>query len=327
MKVCAIVPVAPFEPRALIEKSIESLRSLHCNGLDFEAYYVIDDGERKKCEALQEVLPPHFYIVSREHSRGRRAGAINDILNIIEKADYVALFDVDSRPQKNFLIGCVRKLESVHHGVLASGCRFVTNKESTLTKIISVEYGFFCHIYRLAEWSGGFTQFNGLIGVSRAEFLRSIRFNECCSCEDLDVTEQIYLSGKRALLVDTTKVGEQAPTSLQDLFEQRVRWFRGALEGLQRYLVPMLTANVPAIVKVTWLGSLTIPFFAFLLAPFAPLYSRAIKAESGTFSESMKILFGLMGYSSFMTFCGAVAVGQYLISRKPQWTAANRSEV
>jgi len=326
MKVCAIVPVSPFEPRAIIEKSIESLSSLHCNGLDFEAYYVIDDGKKKNCEALRQLLPPHFYIISRENSRGKRAGAINDILNIIEKADYVALFDVDSRPQKNFLIRCVRKLESVRYGVLASGCRFVTNKESTLTKIISVEYRFFCHIYRLAKWSGGFTQFNGLIGVSRAEFLRSIRFDECCSCEDLDVTQKIYLSGKRVLLVDT-RVGEQAPTSLQDLFEQRVRWFRGAIEGLQRYLVPMLTASVPVIVKVTWLGSLTIPFFAFLLAPFAPLYSRAIKAECGTFSESLKILFGLMGYSSFMTLCGAVAVGQYLTCRKPQWTAANRSEV
>jgi 1,2-diacylglycerol 3-beta-glucosyltransferase len=233
---------------------------------------------------------------------------------------------VDSRPQKNFLIRCVRELESVRHGVLASGCRFVTNKESTLTKIISVEYRFFCQIYRLAKWSGGFIQFNGLIGVSKAEFLRSIRFNECCSCEDLDVTQQIYLSGKRALLVKT-KVGEQAPTSLEDLFEQRVRWFRGALEGLQRYLVPMLTASVPAIVKVTWLGSLTIPFFAFLLVPFAPLYSRAIKAESETVSELLKILLGLMGYASFMTFCGAVAVAQYLTSREPQWTAASRSEI
>jgi hypothetical protein len=89
----------------------------------------------------------------------------------------------------------------------------------------------------------------------------------------------------------------------------------------------MLTASAPSIVKITWLGSLAIPFLAFLLAPLVPLYSRAIKAESDTFSESLKILFGLMGYASFMTLCGAVAVGQHLTSREPQWTAANRSEV
>lgn len=326
MKVCAIVPVAPSEPRTLIEKSIDSLRSLHCTGLDFEAYYVIDDGEKRKCEALRQLLPPHFYIISRRDSRGKRAGAINDIRNVIERADYIALFDVDSRPEENFLIVCVRELESACDGVLASGCRFVTNKENTLTKIISIEYRFFCQIYHFAKWSGGFIQFNGLIGVSKAEFLRSIRFDECCSCEDLDVTEQIYLSGKRALLVET-KVGEQAPSSLQDLFEQRVRWFRGALEGLRRYLVPMLTASVPTVVKATWLGSLAIPFLAFLLAPLVPLYSRAIKAESETFSESLKILLGLMGYSSFMTLCGAVAVGQHLTSREPHWTPASRSEV
>jgi len=42
MKVCAIVPVAPSEPNALIERSIKSLGDLDCSGFDFEAYYVID---------------------------------------------------------------------------------------------------------------------------------------------------------------------------------------------------------------------------------------------------------------------------------------------
>jgi cellulose synthase/poly-beta-1,6-N-acetylglucosamine synthase-like glycosyltransferase len=325
MKVCAIVPVAPSEPQTLIDKSIESLSTLHCADFDFEAYYIIDDGERSY-EALRQVLPLHFHIISRADNRGRRAGAINDALDVIESADYIALFDVDSRPHKNFLIECVRELESTSREVLASGCRFVTNKRNILTKIIAVEYRFFCQVYRFARRSGGFIQFNGLIGVSKAEFLRSIRFDECCSCEDLDVSEQIYLSGKRALLVEA-KVGEQAPTSIQDLFDQRVRWFRGALEGLRRYLAPMLTASVPSIVKITWLGSLAVPFLAFLLVPLVPLYSRAIKAESDTFSESLKILLGLMGYSSFMTLCGAVAVGQHLTSREPQWAAAIRSEV
>ncbi|MGZ5562664.1 MAG: glycosyltransferase [Halobacteriota archaeon] len=325
MKICAIVPIAPSEPFTLIEKSIKSLNDLDCSELDFEAYYVIDSGGEDH-NALYRLLPPHFHMVVRSDNRGRRAGAINDVLNVIEGADYIALFDVDSRPNIDFLTECVRALTETSNGVLASGCRFVTNKLNTLTKIGSIEYKFFCDIYRLCRWSGGFIQFNGLIGVSKATFLQSTGFDEQCACEDLDISEQIYLSGSSALLVNTN-VGEQAPTSIQDLYNQRVRWFRGAVEGLKKYFPQMFTANVPIIVKITWFSSLTVPFFSFLLAPFVPLYLRAIRAESDSLSESLGILFGVIGYMCLMTLCGTVAIGQHLTSRKSEWAAVTRSEV
>jgi len=325
MKVCAIIPVAQSEPNALIEKSIKSLGALDCSGLDFEAYYVIDSSG-KDYSSLYAVLPPHFHIVIRNGNRGRRAGAINDILNVTEDADYIALFDVDSRPNPDFLTECVRELTATNDGVLASGCRFVTNKVNTLTKIISIEYKFFCDIYRFSRWSRGFIQFNGVIGVSKAPFLRTTGCDERCLCEDLDISEKIYLSGNRALLAKT-KVGEQSPTSIQDLYNQRVRWFRGAVEGLRKYLGPMFVARVPILVKVTWLGSLTIPFFSYLLAPFVFIYCRAIRLESLNLSESFKILLGLAGYACLMTLCGTVAVGQHLTSRKCEWAEVARSEV
>src|SRR5512139_610588 len=163
MKVCAIIPIASFEPLTLIEKSIKSLSNLDCSGLNFEAYYVIDGGGEDH-NALYRSLPPHFHIMIRNDNRGRRAGAINDALNVIEGTDYIAIFDADSRPNSDFLKECVHALTETSNDVLASGCRFVTNKGNTLTKIVSVEYKFFCDTYRLARWARGFIQFNGAIG-------------------------------------------------------------------------------------------------------------------------------------------------------------------
>jgi cellulose synthase/poly-beta-1,6-N-acetylglucosamine synthase-like glycosyltransferase len=324
MKVCAIIPVAPSEPNALVEKSIKSLGALDCTGLDFEAYYVIDSSG-KDYAPLFGLLPPHFHIVIRKGKRGHRAGAINDILNVAEGVDCIALFDVDSRPNADFLVECVRELTETSDAVLASGCRYVTNKVNTLTKIASIEYKFFCDIYHLFGWSRGFIQFNGVIGVSKASFLKTTGFDERCSCEDLDISEKIYLSGNRALLA-TTKIGEQAPTSIQDLYNQRVRWFRGAVEGFRKYLGPMSVAPVPTAVKATWLGAVTIPFFSYLFAPFILIYSREMRAESDSLSESLKILLGSAGYGCLMTLCGTVAVGQHLASRKCEWTGIARSE-
>jgi len=325
MRVCAIIPVALSEPATVIERSIKCLSNLDCTDLHFEAYYVIDNGG-KDCHALCQELPLNFHLVIRRNNHGRRAGAINDVLNSIGQADCIALFDVDSRPDADFLTVCVRALDATRDGILASGCRYVTNKVNTLTKIISVEYKFFCSIYHLFRWSKGFIQFNGLIGVSKSAFLRETSFDERCSCEDLDMSTQIFLAKKYAVLADT-KVGEQAPTTVRDLYSQRVRWFRGALEGLRRYLGPICKAKIPTSVKVTWLGSLTIPFFSFLVAPFVLICYRAIREESESLTESVKILLGLVGHTCLMTLCGVVATGQLLVSRQSQWAEITRSEV
>ncbi len=324
MKVCAIIPVAPFEPTTLVERSIDSLTALDCTGLDFRAYYIID-GNGADYTSLHQLFPPHFRMVVRTENRGRRAGAINDALSVLEDADFVALFDVDSRPDKDFIIKCVRALRE-DDAVLASGCRYITNKENTLSKIVAIEYDFFCDVYRLFDWSKGFMQFNGAIGLSKANFLCNAVFNERSSCEDLDMSQRIYLAGDHVTLAKT-RVGEQAPIRVHDLYKQRVRWFRGALEGIQKYFTPILEARISFLKKASWFGSLVVPFFSYLLIPFVPRYLGAAREESSDLKELTKITFGLFGYTCLMTVCGAVAVGQHLTARKCEWDAVARSEV
>ncbi len=324
MKVCAIIPVAPFEPITLIERSIDSLAALDCTGLDFNVYYIVDSNGTDY-SALRNRLPPHFSIVIRSENRGRRAGAVNDGLNILNDADFIALFDVDSRPDKDFIVKCVHALRE-DEAVLASGCRYITNKVNTLSKIIAIEYDFFCDVYHLFNWSKGFIQFNGAIGLSKADFLSNAVFDERSSCEDLDMSQRIYLSGKHAALAKT-RVGEQAPTRINDLYKQRVRWFRGALEGIRKYFRPMWRARMSFLKKATWLGALLVPFFSYLLIPYVPRYLKSVRKESADLKELTKITCGLFGYTCLMTVCGAVALGQHLSARKCEWGAVARSEV
>ncbi len=324
MKVCAIIPVAPFEPITLIERSIDSLAALDCTGLDFNVYYIVDSNGTDY-SSLRNRLPPYFSIVIRSENRGRRAGAVNDGLNILNDADFIALFDVDSRPDKDFIVKCVHALRE-DEAVLASGCRYITNKVNTLSKIIAIEYDFFCDVYHLFNWSKGFIQFNGAIGLSKADFLSNAVFDERSSCEDLDMSQRIYLSGKHAALAKT-RVGEQAPTRINDLYKQRVRWFRGALEGIRKYFRPMWRARMSFLKKATWLGALLVPFFSYLLIPYVPRYLKSVRKESADLKELTKITCGLFGYTCLMTVCGAVALGQHLSARKCEWGAVARSEV
>ncbi|HYA61190.1 MAG TPA: glycosyltransferase family 2 protein [Candidatus Acidoferrum sp.] len=323
MKICAVVPVSPYEPESLITKSIENLKELNYKGHKFEVYYVIDRAKDDN-RNLGSKLPTNFKIIQRNNSRGGRAGAINEFLNVINDADYVAIFDVDSRPSKNFIVECIKAFNKNESAVLSSGCRFVTNKNNILTKIISLEYGFFCDLYRLYHWSDGFLQFNGLIGVMQASFLKEERLNETSSCEDLDLTQRIYLAHHVAILAKTM-VGEQAPTTVKDLYNQRVRWLRGAVEGYRKFLFPMIKAPIPFSRKLFWFASLTFPFFAFLLSPLLIFGIGRISKVSDSPIEFFEILFGLFAYLWFITLCGIIAIIRYITSSKTEWKSITRS--
>jgi hypothetical protein len=90
MHVHVIVPVAQYEPESQITKSIECLKELECDIFTLDIYYVIDTFPGDK-RTLQWELPDNFTIMLRDTNRGRRAGKINDALDVIKNAGY----DVD----------------------------------------------------------------------------------------------------------------------------------------------------------------------------------------------------------------------------------------
>ncbi|HXY88260.1 MAG TPA: glycosyltransferase family 2 protein [Candidatus Acidoferrales bacterium] len=325
MHVYTVVPVASFEHESVITKSIECLRELECDGFNHKVYYFIDTflGDKRD---LHFTLPNNFKIILRDNSRGRRAGAINEFLHLINDVDYVAIFDVDSRPSKNFITECIKAFKKDDSAVLSSGCRFVTNKNNVITKIVSIEYSFFCDLYRLYQCSDGFLQFNGLIGVIQASFLKKERLSETSSCEDLDLTQRVYLAQHVAVLAKTT-VGEQAPTTIKDLYSQRVRWYRGSVESFAKYCIPMFKAPIPFSRKLSWFLSITVPFLGFLLAPIVVLYLGKIKNLSDSHLEFVKIFFGSIGHTWLMTVCGMVAILKHSTSSKFEWGASIRSDV
>jgi cellulose synthase/poly-beta-1,6-N-acetylglucosamine synthase-like glycosyltransferase len=325
MKIYAVIPVSPYEPESLVKKSIECLQKLNCQDYEFEAYYIIDKTKDDK-RNFNLLLPPNFKIIPRNNNRGRRAGAINDFLNTINDVNYIAIFDVDSRPSENFITECIKALKKNSSAVLSSGCRFVTNKNNVLTKIVSLEYGFFCDLYRLYHWSDGFVQFNGLIGLVQASFLKKEQLDEKSSCEDLDLTQRIYLAQRVVVLAKTT-VGEQAPVTVKDIYSQRVRWLRGAAESYRKFLIPMFKASIPFSRKLCWFLSLTAPFFAFLLSPVIIFGVDRISSVSDNPLEFFEILIGLLGYLWVITICGVVGVIQHLTSRKAEWTSLTRSDI
>lgn len=321
MKLNVIVLVSLHEPLYVIKESLESLSRLEHASMDVRITYVMDSlGNDSRVKYLQD---QSIDVVIRK-PRGRKAGAINDVLKIV-KADYIAFFDVDSRPDKNFLVECVTALEK-EDAVIASSPRYVTNPDaSIISKIISAEYLLISDLYRLLDKMDGFKQFNGLVGVIDARIFDSRKFDETAICEDVDLTQQIYLEGKIAVLANTL-VGEQAPMTLKDIFNQRVRWISGALEGL-KYFREFCRAKIPFSRKITWFSAMMLPFFVFMISPLVPSYIiRLWQSFDGLKDFAIKLL-GLIVDAWIIWLCALVALSKKLLHIQVKWKKTARYRV
>ncbi|MDD3421616.1 MAG: glycosyltransferase family 2 protein [Methanocellales archaeon] len=321
MQLHIIVPISLHEPLYVIKKSLESLSRLDRGSMEVSLTYVIDSlGDDPRAEYLQG---QSVDVIVRK-PRGKKAGAINDVLDSIT-ADYIAFFDVDSRPDKNFLVECVSALEK-GCAVIASAPRYVTNPDaSIISGVISAEYILIADLYRLLERMDGFQMFNGLIGVLDARIFDRRRLDETAICEDTDLMQQIYLEGNIAVLANT-HVGEQAPMTLMDLFNQRVRWISGACEGL-KYFRGFYKAKIPWSRKIAWFSAMTIPFFTFMASPLVPSYSMRLWRSSNNIGDFTLKLMGLIVDAWIIWLCALVVLSKKLLRRKIEWKETARSTV
>ncbi len=329
-RVNILIPVAPFEPLSIIKKSVVSLSKLEKTDIDLNILYIIDcpDGPDERTRYLKDEGVGHFV---RNDTRGRRGGAINDGLEILRgldetlDTDFIALFDVDSRPDPGFILMCIDAIEREADAVMASGARYITNHDSGwIPRIIAAEYSFFEDVYKLYERFDGFKQFNGLIGVIDARALDGIRLNEDVYCEDLEFTQRMYIAGKKPVLAKTM-VGEQGPTGLKELYNQRVRWLSGALEGVEENMVRFFYAPIPINQKTAWFTSMTLPFASFLLTPLVPVYGLRLWAKGHD-----RVLFktlGLVFHVWLISFCGAHALLNRTRKTRTEWTDTSRSDI
>ncbi len=307
MSIAVIVPVAPYEPIEIVSESLRCLKGLNYGGLHVRIIYVIEkDGEDdKRIEILKK---EEIEVMERISRKGKRAGNINHALELLKNntPDYIAIFDIDSRPSKNFVIECIKALEKDEVAYIASSPRYISNRINLVSKTIDVEY----HLINFLLKNTSFKLFNGLIGVLRAEFLIKNKLNEDSITEDADFTTYMHIMGYKALFTNSTKVYEQAPTTWRELLSQRIRWYYGGLQ-LWKYRKKVIKSGNLKFV-LNWVLALTVPYVILLFSPlllFAIIY------------RSIKILFGLALYALILQYAAINAIFKFIFNRGIEWNA------
>jgi len=328
-----VVPVAAFEPVGVVGRSVEALRRLKCR-YAVEIIYVIDSDDDERYATLKELAQRSegavkINLIFRGTNRGRRAGALNDALAVAlnDSVDFLAFFDVDSRPDENFLEACLEVLEADESGevVFASAPRYIING-GLIPRMVSAEYELLTSLYRFFGNKGVFLHFNGLIGVARAGVFSRWRFDEAKICEDVNMSVKIYLSSWRVATTLKTRVGEQAPQTLRELYFQRVRWMLGPLECLSTHLFPFLRAKIPRGVKLTWLALMLSPYIMIFATPLFLAFSLRLLPTSKGLKDFLIRCFGILFSPIFMEICSLSAAVLYATGRKT-WRSTRREVI
>ncbi len=318
-KVAVIVSVSPSEPEELIEKSAQHIRSLDFDRMIPKIVYVIDL-KGKEDKRGERIKAAGVVVLERIQRRGKKAGAINDCLSFLLDSgfepDYVAFFDVDSRPSKDFVVRCVEALEKNRNAFIASSERRVINPESLVSETLDLEYRIFNFLLKRSR----FKNFNGLIGVVRGDILIENRMNESSFAEDLDFSVRMHALGYESVFVEGTSIYEQAPVSWRDLFLQRKRWYYG---GLQLFKNRQLMENKPLRLKV--LSTVIIAHFIMLFMPLLILSPFYILLRFRKVKK-LRLVLGLAIYLLVNQAAALTSLYSFIRGREIEWKGVKRVE-
>lgn len=319
-KLAVVIPVSLHENSEVVLDSAREIKSLDYTGFDVKILYSVDvDGEEDERVALLQ--KEGVDVVSRE-SRGKRAGAINDAIQYLRdfNPDFVSIFDVDSAPQSNFVQECVNALENDKKAYLASSRRYISNPVNFVSRTIEAEYYFMNFLLQ----KSAFKQFNGLIGVHRADFLYQNGVDEEVITEDADYATRMHAKGYRAVLVPNTKTYEQSPVTWKDLLNQRKRWYYGGLQlwrhwrkvrksGDRKFILSWTPAMV-----LTYIIILFLPFI--LLSPFILFYYSQKVSKKIHFSVAA----GLALHVILLQYSALAAFYKFITRKGVEWKAMER---
>ncbi len=325
-KIIIIIPIAPFEPISIIKKSLESISFLNKKGLAVKIIYTIGASGPNdyRIKAFLNIIKKNkdkkdIKLIVRAVNKGKKAEMLNNVINKINKKefpDFFVFFDIDSRPNSNFLIECISLFKNKKIKIVSS-VRYITNLNINKTTLFtSFEYAFFEYVYIYFNKINGFLLFNGLIGFVSSDVFKKLKFNENVSCEDLMLIQNIYLNGGIAKLSKNTYVGEQSPLSLGEYYKQRLRWISGAYESFFQYSLKFIKAKVPLKIKITWFFTIISPFIAVFIMFFSIFFIKKNKKLS--FLEIIR-------YSALIQLCSLVVIYKKIVGKKIKWFESKRS--
>ena len=208
---------------------------------------------------------PNVTVVSKNNAG--KGAALNTGLSLVS-GDVVLFVDADGIFARDTITELLRGFADDRVGAVCGNDEPV-NLDRVQTRLLALLTHGTAFVRRALAVIGCLTIVSGNIGAFRRDVLARVGgFAEGMLGEDLELTWRVHRAGYRVAFVPTARVYAEVPSTVRQLWRQRVRWTRGHVQTLRMHR------------DMVWRGKLgcylAFNAFAMLVAPVLQLFVLAI---------------------------------------------------
>lgn len=227
--VSIIIP--SYNKGRLLKKTIDAVLNL-----DYpkKEVIVVNDGSTDNSDKICKKYLKEGKIKYIRQRRAGKAKALNAGIGI-SSHDIIVTVDADSLPKKDSLRKLVKYFVDKKVGAVA-GSLNVARSKSYIVPFQALEY-IFMNFQRLCQgFLSAILICPGPLSAFRREAIEKAGyFSDDTLVEDFDMTISIQKAGYKVSFAWDAKVFTYAPAKILDLWRQRLRWGRGAIQILKKH--------------------------------------------------------------------------------------------
>jgi len=245
-----------FNEIFVAERLIDSVCALDYPKEKLEIQVLDDstDETRKICSELVSKYKSagfNIELIYRENREGFKAGALKHGL-ATAKGEFIAIFDADFLPEKNFLLKTINYFKDKNIGMVQTRWEHLNEEYSFLTKAQAFGLaGHFIIEQNGRNNAGLFINFNGTAGIWRKVCIEDAgNWQADTLTEDLDLSYRAQLKGWKFVFLNDVVTPSELPAEVNALKSQQYRWTKGSVETALKILPKVWKSNNPLRLKI-----------------------------------------------------------------------------
>ncbi len=206
----------------------------------------------KKHIAMLQTKGLDIQHITRTDRKGFKAGALKEGLKTA-KGEFIAIFDSDFLPKKDWLKRTVPYFKNKSIGVVQTRWGHINRNYSVLTKIQAFALDAHFTLEQVGRNSKGhFINFNGTAGVWRkACIIDAGNWEGDTLTEDLDLSYRAQLKNWKFKYLEDVETPAELPIVISAARSQQFRWNKGGAENFRKMMWKVLkNKNISAKTKV-----------------------------------------------------------------------------
>ncbi|HLH44596.1 MAG TPA: cellulose synthase family protein [Bryobacteraceae bacterium] len=189
--------------------------------------------------------------IHRDNRHGFKAGALQEGLKTAT-GEFVAIFDADFLPPRNFLRRTVHFFAEPNVGMVQTRWGYLNRRYNVLTEVQAMLLDGHFVLEHIARAGGGlFFNFNGTAGILRKSMIEDAGgWQHDTLTEDSDLSYRAQLKGWKFVYDPTVECLSELPVETYAFQVQQSRWAKGLTQVAKKLLLRILRSDQPWRVKL-----------------------------------------------------------------------------